>query len=530
MKYRNRFTTILTLVTLLSLQEVQSAKILFFFGLGGYSHRIAVEPLVEKLAELGHEVDIFCSSKPEFPHPKVTQILPDFFTKEVTKSFGAMSDSLIVGRLKDKFNNPLLTGNNLWDLILADTESLIRSEKFREWARTAKYDLIIYNNTGKQIAVALAFKMNAKLIAFMPAASGPMFEVDVHGYPVEASWLPDWSSGSRYFFIPDHFVRAYDQIYWYLSFTWILLPKFNELIKVLYPDVNLPSTELLLKNVDLILLNEHYSTGFPRALPPFAIPVGGMHVKEASASLPKDVDDFIASGDRVVFISFGSIIKISELPEEMQRVLIETVGSFSSIKFLWKWEGEIPKDLPKNILAKKWFPQNDILGHPKCKGFVTQGGQISAHQAAFHGIPMIIVPVWADQPFNAKALEYNGIGIHLEISEITKETLTRAFEELLDNPSYNRNAKLVSKRFRDRPLSPLDTAVWWTEYVLRHDTAHLRSPGVYQHWWQRRLLDFYLAILCMAFVFVGLRIYIGKIVIRFLMKMFYKVKDKLKKE
>ncbi len=43
---------------------------------------------------------------------------------------------------------------------------------------------------------------------------------------------------------------------------------------------------------------------------------------------------------------------------------------------------------------------------------------------------------------------------------------------------------------RDQPMGPLDKAVWWTEYVLRHkDTSHLKPSGFEQWWWQRRLLD-----------------------------------------
>jgi len=48
----------------------------------------------------------------------------------------------------------------------------------------------------------------------------------------------------------------------------------------------------------------------------------------------------------------------------------------------------------------------------------------------------------------------------------------------------------LSILFKDRQTSPLDTAIWWVEYVLRHrDTSHLRSKGMDQTWYQRRLLD-----------------------------------------
>lgn len=37
----------------------------------------------------------------------------------------------------------------------------------------------------------------------------------------------------------------------------------------------------------------------------------------------------------------------------------------------------------------------------------------------------------------------------------------------------------MSVRFRDQPLTPLETAIYWTEYVARHKGAtHMRSPGL----------------------------------------------------
>ena len=54
----------------------------------------------------------------------------------------------------------------------------------------------------------------------------------------------------------------------------------------------------------------------------------------------------------------------------------------------------------------------------------------------------------------------------------------------------------LSRRFRDRPMKPVDTAMWWTEYLLRHgDTSHLRPKSIYQSWYTRRMLDVYAVIL-----------------------------------
>lgn len=52
------------------------------------------------------------------------------------------------------------------------------------------------------------------------------------------------------------------------------------------------------------------------------------------------------------------------------------------------------------------------------------------------------------------------------------------------------NARHTSRLFRDRPQSALDTAIFWTEYVIRHRGApHLQSAAVKLAWYQYLLID-----------------------------------------
>jgi glucuronosyltransferase len=64
--------------------------------------------------------------------------------------------------------------------------------------------------------------------------------------------------------------------------------------------------------------------------------------------------------------------------------------------------------------------------------------------------------------------------------------------------SYRENAQRLSRIYRDQPLTPLEQAVFWTEYVIRHKGApHMRSAVLDLAWYQYFLLDV-IAVLTLA--------------------------------
>lgn len=55
---------------------------------------------------------------------------------------------------------------------------------------------------------------------------------------------------------------------------------------------------------------------------------------------------------------------------------------------------------------------------------------------------------------------------------------------------YLQTAKKQSAFMRDRPMSPLQTAIYWVEFVCRHKGArHLRVAGTDLPWYQYFLVD-----------------------------------------
>ena len=71
--------------------------------------------------------------------------------------------------------------------------------------------------------------------------------------------------------------------------------------------------------------------------------------------------------------------------------------------------------------------------------------------------------------------------------------------------SFRENLKRRSAIMRDQPETPLERAVFWTEYVIRHKGApHLRSAARDLTWYQYHLIDVWAFILGVVFAVLAL--------------------------
>ena len=103
-------------------------------------------------------------------------------------------------------------------------------------------------------------------------------------------------------------------------------------------------------------------------------------VSGASASFPKplpaNIEEFIADAtDGVIVVTFGSLRPIRKV---LPFIMEEMLKAFSRVKqkVILAYEPEKLKgfNVPENVLALDWLPQNDILGHNKTRLFVTHAG------------------------------------------------------------------------------------------------------------------------------------------------------------
>ena len=174
------------------------------------------------------------------------------------------------------------------------------------------------------------------------------------------------------------------------SRDFYLLKKGEELLDKHFPgEHRVPLIELD-RNTSLAL---HY--GHPmimdgmRPLSPNFQYIGMMNCK-APEPLPKDLADFMDGGSEhgVIYVSFGSVLKAKEMSESNRKMLIKVFGGLKQ-KVIWKWETEEMSDKPANVKLSKWLPQQDILGHPNTKLFITHAGQSSTQETLCHQKPIV---------------------------------------------------------------------------------------------------------------------------------------------
>merc|ERR1711971_1244677 len=198
----------------------------------------------------------------------------------------------------------------------------------------------------------------------------------------------------------------------------------------------------------LSLINSHFVTHGVSLSYPNMVEIGGLHCKPGK-ELPKDLKMYMdAHTEGVVYVSFGSALKPSQMTTEQKNVFIDAFIELKDIPIIWKWD-DVPDGIPENVLLQKWLPQNDLLAHPNLKVFVTHGGLLSTQEALFHKVPLVGVPISNDQFPNMMRAEANGFAKMLNLQTMTKDDLIVAIRKALNDEFIHQSIEKMHDLFTD---------------------------------------------------------------------------------
>lgn len=203
------------------------------------------------------------------------------------------------------------------------------------------------------------------------------------------------------------------------------------------------------------------------------------------------IESFIRDAEHgFLLFSMGSNLKTSEMKRDKIEIFLNVLGKLKQ-RVIMKYESDdLPAGKAENILMVKWLPQNDLLAQQNVRLFISHCGLGAVGEAKFHGVPILAMPIYGDQFSNARAIVADGWARQLDFDNVTEASFAEAIEEMLTNGTYTENVQRISRLYRDRPQSPLETAIYWIEYVLRHRGArHMQSATVHLNFIQRNSID-----------------------------------------
>lgn len=152
----------------------------------------------------------------------------------------------------------------------------------------------------------------------------------------------------------------------------------------------------------------------------------------------------------LVYFTLGTIFNL-ESGDLFERVLsglrelpvdvIVTVGR--------ELEPEVLGPQPPNVRVRQFIPQSLVLEH--CDLCVSHGGSGSVVGALTHGVPMVILPMGADQPLNAARCEALQVARVLNALDATPEDIQTVARAVLEERAYRQNAKRLEAEIAALP-------------------------------------------------------------------------------
>ena len=483
---RNCWLFLLVLCICLSLRGYFCAKILLVPA----QHRANIRELAllsEDLVLNGHQVFIVVGST--YTETRMLQDLgiqvldfhvhryqPMLYSPEVASE---ISDSLF----RHKAEDDILT--SMSEIALHGCELLMKDQSLLAELRRLHFD----------IAIVDAFPL-APCSAIVPHHLGiPFITKDPSPTAVHQPVFPSFIPSSKLPFTDrmSFWQRVVNVVYVMLDLYSYTYPGLQDVSLLSQFSTCFTDWHELLRQGSLHLSTRDHHLSYPLPVLPNHIQLPGVTWRSARP-LTNPLFRFLdVAPEGAVVISLGTNIKT--LPAEYLQKMVTAFQNFSSLVFIMKLDqqGILNIDVPNNVMSLPWLPLNDLLGHPRTRLFITHCGRSVLHEAVFHGVPVLALPVLGEDTANARRIEHLGLGRHLDLFNLTPDQLADALQELLKNKLYRENAGKVSAMLKAQKFNPTETVAFWVEHVLKFGAGHLRSEAMNLSSVQFSMLDVGLA-------------------------------------
>ncbi|KAI3413201.1 hypothetical protein GPALN_010702 [Globodera pallida] len=249
---------------------------------------------------------------------------------------------------------------------------------------------------------------------------------------------------------------------------------------------NFPPLKQIARNVSLFFSNSNQFFEMPRPISNKIINIGGL-VEMTTKDLEPEVQAIVDNAQAgAVIVSFGTFANTETMSTKMKRTFLDAFGRFPNYEFIWKIEVSDEQEAKmfakyKNVHPVKWMDQKSLLMHPKVRAFVSHCGLNSVSEAARSGVPILAIPLFGDQLYNAILARMKGIAVQLHVGHLNvqgaEQLIWDGLDRVLNDPSYAQNAKILKRKFDQTPFGPKQMLTRWVEFAAEFtDLNELNLP------------------------------------------------------
>lgn len=172
-------------------------------------------------------------------------------------------------------------------------------------------------------------------------------------------------------------------------------------------------------------------------------------------ALPSALEQWLdEQADRsVVYVSFGTMVSLSA---RRLRTLVSALGSLDT-PVMWALGGtdRLPAQLsvPPTVRVESFLSQPSLLGHRAIGVCVTHGGIGTILECMAASVPMVVMPVMWDQPYNAQLVHDLGSGIRVDWWRLKVRRLREAIQEAQHSPDIRRRVTALALELRAQGAS-----------------------------------------------------------------------------
>uniref|UniRef100_A0A9J2Q7Y8 glucuronosyltransferase n=1 Tax=Ascaris lumbricoides TaxID=6252 RepID=A0A9J2Q7Y8_ASCLU len=247
---------------------------------------------------------------------------------------------------------------------------------------------------------------------------------------------------------------------------------FKEIVGQDFPDL-----AVLARNAAIAFINVPQIVAIPRPISGKIVFVGGIAMKKSSNLSKEFAEIFDRPNSRVVLFSLGSITKARLMPMEMKMAFLEAFARFPEYDFIFKVDNEHFENdhlvaQYRNVHAFRWIDQVSVLHHPSTKAFITHSGLNSISEGLFSGVPLICIPLFADQEYNAVMAVRKNVAVYIDKNAITTEIIVDALDKDFKvvtvcgcKKQYAENSRQLRDRLHKYPVKATTLFVKWSEYM-----------------------------------------------------------------